>query len=174
PLDGCRSHDRADRAVRSPRRLRTRRSTLPLRPALVTRVCGDAGASKALRCRGRIRTTSVTLKKGVPPQPPFETTCDRGHCAQLTSAQPAGRPRAAMATRRLRRAVHRRAPWPPRDGSDREATAGEITEMCGALEVPMAHRPAATLSNAKGKREAPSLSANVVCPHSSQTNRSEP
>src|SRR5262249_45240 len=41
--------------------------------ALVTRVCGDAGASKALRCRGRMRTTSVTLKKGVPPQPPFET-----------------------------------------------------------------------------------------------------
>src|SRR5215471_9324000 len=49
PLDGCRSRDRADRAVRSPRRLRTRRSTLPLRSALVTRVCGDAGASKALR-----------------------------------------------------------------------------------------------------------------------------
>ena len=38
----------------------------------------------------------------------------------------------------------------------------------------MAHRPAATLSNAKGKREAPSLSANVVGPHNSQTNRSEP
>jgi hypothetical protein len=37
-----------------------------------------------------------------------------------------------------------------------------------------AHRPAVTLSNAKGKREAPSLSANVMCPHSSQTNRSEP
>jgi hypothetical protein len=60
------------------------------------------------------------------------------------------------------------------DGFDRVAAAGEITETCGALEVLMAHRPAATLSNAKGKREAPSLSANVVCSHSSQTNRSEP
>jgi hypothetical protein len=31
-----------------------------------------------------------------------------------------------------------------------------------------AHRPAATLSNVKGKREAPSLPANVTCSHSSQ------
>jgi hypothetical protein len=38
----------------------------------------------------------------------------------------------------------------------------------------LAHRPAVTLSDAEGKREAPSLSANVVCPHSSQTKRSEP
>jgi hypothetical protein len=37
-----------------------------------------------------------------------------------------------------------------------------------------AHRPAATLSNVKGKREAPSLPANVTCSHSSQTNLSEP
>ena len=38
----------------------------------------------------------------------------------------------------------------------------------------MAHRPAATLSNVKGKRDAPSLPANVTCLHSTQTNRSEP
>jgi hypothetical protein len=38
----------------------------------------------------------------------------------------------------------------------------------------VAHRPAATLSNVKGKRDAPSLSANVTCLHSTQTNRSEP
>jgi hypothetical protein len=31
-----------------------------------------------------------------------------------------------------------------------------------------------TLSNVKGNRSAPSLSARVTCPHSSQTNRSEP
>jgi hypothetical protein len=31
-----------------------------------------------------------------------------------------------------------------------------------------------TLSNLKGNRSAPSLSARVTCPHSSQTNRSEP
>jgi hypothetical protein len=37
-----------------------------------------------------------------------------------------------------------------------------------------AHRPAATLSNVKGKREAPSLPANVTCSHSSQMNLSEP
>src|SRR6516165_9836427 len=43
-----------------------------------------------------------------------------------------------------------------------------------ALEVPVAHRPAATLSNVKGKRDAPSLPANVTCLHSTQTNRSEP
>jgi hypothetical protein len=53
-------------------------------------------------------------------------------------------------------------------------SAGEMTETRGVLEVPVAHRPAATLSNVKGKREAPSLPANVTCPHSSQTNRSEP
>jgi hypothetical protein len=38
----------------------------------------------------------------------------------------------------------------------------------------VAHRPAATLSNVKGKRDAPSLPANVTCLHSTQTNRSEP
>ena len=38
----------------------------------------------------------------------------------------------------------------------------------------MAHRPAATLSNVKGKRDAPSPPANVTCLHSTQTNRSEP
>jgi hypothetical protein len=43
-----------------------------------------------------------------------------------------------------------------------------------ALEVPATHRPAATLSNVKGKRDAPSLPANVTCLHSTQTNRSEP
>jgi len=43
-----------------------------------------------------------------------------------------------------------------------------------SLAVPAAHRPAATLSNVKGKRDAPSLPANVTCPHSTQTNRSEP
>ena len=36
------------------------------------------------------------------------------------------------------------------------------------------HRPAATLSNVKGKPDAPSLPANVTCLHSTQTNRSEP
>jgi hypothetical protein len=40
--------------------------------------------------------------------------------------------------------------------------------------LPVAHRPAATLSNVKGKRDAPSLPANVTCLHSTQTNRSEP
>ena len=44
-------------------------------------------------------------------------------------------------------------------------------ERIGARQ---SHRLGATLSNAKGKREAPSLSANVVCSHSSQMNRSEP
>src|SRR5260370_37219464 len=39
---------------------------------------------------------------------------------------------------------------------------------------PAAHSPAATLSNVKGKRDAPSLPANVTCLHSTQTNRSEP
>ncbi len=43
-----------------------------------------------------------------------------------------------------------------------------------ALEVPATHRPAATLSNVKGKRDAPSLPANVTCLHRTQTNRSEP
>jgi hypothetical protein len=43
-----------------------------------------------------------------------------------------------------------------------------------ALEIPVAHRPAATLSNVKGKRDAPSLPANVTCLHSTQTNCSEP
>jgi hypothetical protein len=38
----------------------------------------------------------------------------------------------------------------------------------------VAHRPAATLSNVKGKRDAPSLPTNVTCLHSTQTNRSEP
>jgi hypothetical protein len=33
----------------------------------------------------------------------------------------------------------------------------------------VAHRPAATLSNVKGKRDAPSLPANVTCLHSTQT-----
>jgi hypothetical protein len=36
------------------------------------------------------------------------------------------------------------------------------------------HRPAGTLSNVKGKRDAPSLPANVTCLHSTQMNRSEP
>ena len=38
----------------------------------------------------------------------------------------------------------------------------------------MARRPAATLSNVKGKRDAPLLPANVTCLHSTQTNCSEP
>jgi hypothetical protein len=42
------------------------------------------------------------------------------------------------------------------------------------LRLRLAHRPAATLSNVKGKRDAPSLPANVTCLHSTQTNRSEP
>src|SRR5260370_23999469 len=39
---------------------------------------------------------------------------------------------------------------------------------------PTTHRPAATLSNVKGKRDAPSLPATVTCLQSTQTNRSEP
>ena len=38
-----------------------------------------------------IRTTSVTLQKGVRPRPPFGTTCDRGCCARL-SISPTGSP----------------------------------------------------------------------------------
>jgi hypothetical protein len=48
------------------------------------------------------------------------------------------------------------------------------SQWSSSFEVLVAHRPAATLSKAKGKREAPALSANVVCSHNSQTNRSEP
>jgi hypothetical protein len=40
-----------------------------------------------------MRTISVTLQKGVRPQPPFGTTCDRGCCARRASVQPAARPR---------------------------------------------------------------------------------
>src|SRR4029453_15505853 len=40
--------------------------------------------------------------------------------------------------------------------------------------LPVAHRPAPTLSNVKEKCDAPSLPANVTCLHSTQTNRSEP
>jgi hypothetical protein len=46
--------------------------------------------------------------------------------------------------------------------------------LIGVISAAAAHRPAATLSNVKGKREAPSLPANVTCSHSSQTNLSEP
>jgi hypothetical protein len=56
----------------------------------------------------------------------------------------------------------------------RICTKGYGLSRTGALEVPVAHRPAATLSNVKGKRDAPSLPANVTCLHSTQTNRSEP
>ena len=48
------------------------------------------------------------------------------------------------------------------------------SRTAGSPDLGATHRPAATLSNVKGKRDAPSLPANVTCLHNTQTNRSEP
>ena len=54
------------------------------------------------------------------------------------------------------------------------ARTGSGAGPLGSPDLGATHRPAATLSNVKGKRDAPSLPANVTCLHSTQTNRSEP
>jgi hypothetical protein len=48
------------------------------------------------------------------------------------------------------------------------------SRTAGSPDLGATHRPAATLSNVKGKRDAPSLPANVTCLHNTQTNRGEP
>jgi len=50
--------------------------------------------------------------------------------------------------------------------------AARCREAAGPSQAPGHHCD--TLSNVKRKRSAPSLPAHVTCPHSSQTNRSEP
>ena len=54
------------------------------------------------------------------------------------------------------------------------ARTGSGAGPLGSPDLGATHRPAATLSNVKGKRDAPSLPANVTCLHNTQTNRSEP